>query len=96
MLMIRRRCVSIRNAYAFIRSWVPDFVDKSEDEDQNDDDSKDGGSNVYEMGSRGGDSDVEEVPDTLFEKDGQVKNYMEEEVMDKPEDKSEDPFHIYS
>ncbi|GJZ13037.1 hypothetical protein Tco_0548267 [Tanacetum coccineum] len=48
-----------------------DFVDESEDEDQNDDDSKDGGSNVHEMGSCGGDSDVEEVPDTLFEKDGQ-------------------------
>ncbi|GKA77636.1 nucleotide-binding alpha-beta plait domain-containing protein [Tanacetum coccineum] len=51
--------------------WVPDFVDESDDEDQNDDDSKDGGSNVHEMGSCGGDSDVEEVPDTLFEKDGQ-------------------------
>ncbi|GJS72723.1 RNA-directed DNA polymerase, eukaryota [Tanacetum coccineum] len=76
--------------------WVPDFVDESEDEDQNDDDSKDGGSNVHEMGSCGGDSDVEEVPDTLFEKDGQVKNNMEKEVMDKPEDKSKDPFHIYS
>ncbi|GJZ01186.1 RNA-directed DNA polymerase, eukaryota [Tanacetum coccineum] len=76
--------------------WVPDFVDESDDEDQNDDDSKDGGSNVHEMGSCGGDSDVEEVPDTLFEKDGQVKNNMEEEVMDKPKDKSKDPFHIYS
>ncbi|GKA08008.1 RNA-directed DNA polymerase, eukaryota [Tanacetum coccineum] len=51
--------------------WVPNFVDESEDEDQNDDDFKDGGSNVHEMGSCGGDSDVEEVPDTLFEKDGQ-------------------------
>ncbi|GJU87627.1 hypothetical protein Tco_1295173 [Tanacetum coccineum] len=97
MLMIRRRCVSIRNAYAFIRSqvgisrrslklfiaekvfwiranetpgWVPDFVDESEDEDQNDDDSNDGGSNVHEMGSCGGDSDVEDVSDTLLDKDG--------------------------
>ncbi|GJU93124.1 RNA-directed DNA polymerase, eukaryota [Tanacetum coccineum] len=76
--------------------FVPDFVDESDDEDQNDDDSKDGGSNVHEMGSCGGDSDVEEVPNTLFEKDGQVKNNMEEEVIDKPEDKSKDPFHIYS
>ncbi|GJW20088.1 nucleotide-binding alpha-beta plait domain-containing protein [Tanacetum coccineum] len=50
--------------------WVPDFVDESDDKDQNDDDSKDGGSNVHEMGSCGGDSDVEEVPVTLFEKDG--------------------------
>ncbi|GKC66927.1 nucleotide-binding alpha-beta plait domain-containing protein, partial [Tanacetum coccineum] len=51
--------------------WVPEFVDESEDEDQNDDDSKDGGSNMHEMGSCGGDSDVEEVLDTLFKKDGQ-------------------------
>ncbi|GJY09056.1 RNA-directed DNA polymerase, eukaryota, partial [Tanacetum coccineum] len=67
---VERRCVSIRNAYAllFVR-LVPDFVDESDDEDQNDNDSKDGGSNVHEMGSCGGDSDVEEVPVTLFEKE---------------------------
>ncbi|GKB59877.1 hypothetical protein Tco_0916063 [Tanacetum coccineum] len=69
MSMIRRRCVSIRNAYAFIRSWVPDFVDESDDEDQNDDDSKDGGSNVHEMGSKWRDSDVRS-PDTYL-RDGE-------------------------
>ncbi|GKC09493.1 hypothetical protein Tco_1001103 [Tanacetum coccineum] len=43
----------------------------------------------------GGDSDVEGVPENLFQEDGQGDNNIEEASMDKNEDKSEDPFNIY-
>ncbi|GJR00458.1 nucleotide-binding alpha-beta plait domain-containing protein [Tanacetum coccineum] len=75
--------------------WVPDFADESDDEDQDDVKSKDGGFNDHEPGCGGSDTDVEEVPKTLFEVDGQVNNNLEEH-METQEDKSEDPFKIYS
>nr|GEZ71053.1 RNA-directed DNA polymerase, eukaryota [Tanacetum cinerariifolium] len=43
--------------------WVPDFMEENNDEEQNDD----GGFNVHESGSCGGDSDVEGVLETIFE-----------------------------
>ncbi|GKG04404.1 hypothetical protein Tco_0314791, partial [Tanacetum coccineum] len=69
--------------------WVHDFADESDDEDQ------DGGFNDHESGCGGSDMNVEEVPETLFEVDGQVNNNLEEH-METQEDKSEDPFKIYS
>nr|GEW26082.1 RNA-directed DNA polymerase, eukaryota, reverse transcriptase zinc-binding domain protein [Tanacetum cinerariifolium] len=75
--------------------WVPDFADESDDEDQDNDKSKDGSFSDHEPGCGGGDTDVEEVPKTLFEEDGQVNNNLENEHMEKQEDKSEDPFNIY-
>nr|GFB82634.1 nucleotide-binding alpha-beta plait domain-containing protein [Tanacetum cinerariifolium] len=75
--------------------WVPDFADESDDEDQDDDKSKDGSFNDHEPGRGGGDTDVDEVSEMLFEKDGQVDNNLEEEHIEKQEDKSEDPFNIY-
>ncbi|GJW01599.1 RNA-directed DNA polymerase, eukaryota [Tanacetum coccineum] len=75
--------------------WVPDFADESDDDDQEDEMSKDGGFNDHVSGCGGGESEIEEVPDTLFEDDGLVKNEMEEGGKDEQENKSEDPFLIY-
>ncbi|GKG33027.1 hypothetical protein Tco_0430537, partial [Tanacetum coccineum] len=46
------------------------FLEESEDEDESDDGSKEGDSKVHDMGIYGGDSDVEEVPETLFDERG--------------------------
>nr|GEW42979.1 RNA-directed DNA polymerase, eukaryota [Tanacetum cinerariifolium] len=75
--------------------WVLDFLEDAKDEDQSDVDSKDGRSKVYESGSCK-ESDGEESPETLFDEDGLMKNQSEKENMDKHDDMSEDPFHIYS
>nr|GEX57073.1 RNA-directed DNA polymerase, eukaryota, reverse transcriptase zinc-binding domain protein [Tanacetum cinerariifolium] len=50
-----------------VPGWVLDFLDDSDDEDQSDDGFKDGDPKVRDMGSCGDDSDVAEVPKTLFE-----------------------------
>nr|GEY44928.1 RNA-directed DNA polymerase, eukaryota [Tanacetum cinerariifolium] len=74
---------------------VPDILEDVKDEDQSDVDSKDGRSKVHESGSCE-ESDGEGVPETLFDEDGLMKNQSEEENMDKHDDMSKDPFHIYS
>nr|GEV92756.1 hypothetical protein [Tanacetum cinerariifolium] len=71
--------------------WVPDFMEENDDEEQNDD----GGFNVHESGSCGGDSDVEGVLETIFEESGQKENNLDEEHTDKQENHSGDPFSIY-
>ncbi|GKE69886.1 RNA-directed DNA polymerase, eukaryota, partial [Tanacetum coccineum] len=71
-------------------------MEESDDEEQNDDDSKDGGFKVHESGSCGGDSDVEGVLETIFEKIGQKKNNLDEEPTDQQENHSKDPFSIYT
>nr|GFB12475.1 nucleotide-binding alpha-beta plait domain-containing protein [Tanacetum cinerariifolium] len=50
-----------------VPGWVLDFLDDSDDEDQSDDGFKDGDPKVKDVGSYGDDSDVAEVPKTLFE-----------------------------
>ncbi|GKE60540.1 nucleotide-binding alpha-beta plait domain-containing protein, partial [Tanacetum coccineum] len=75
--------------------WVLDFADESDDDDQEDEMSKEEGFNDHVSGCGGGESEMEEVPDTLFEDDGLVKNEMEEGGKDEQENKSEDPFLIY-
>nr|GEU77660.1 putative reverse transcriptase domain-containing protein [Tanacetum cinerariifolium] len=64
-----------------VPGWVHDFLDDSNDEDQSDDGFKDGDPKVQDVGSCGDDSDVVEVPKTLFE-----------ESMGQKEKQSEDPF----
>nr|GEZ43549.1 nucleotide-binding alpha-beta plait domain-containing protein [Tanacetum cinerariifolium] len=64
-----------------VHGWVPNFLDDSDDEDQSDDDFKDGDPKVQDVGSCGDDSDVAEVPETLFE-----------EYTGHKEKQSEDPF----
>ncbi|GJW03941.1 hypothetical protein Tco_1562797 [Tanacetum coccineum] len=68
-----------RNATSWIRAketpgWVPDFMDENDDEEQSDVDSKEGEFKVHDMGIYGGDSDVEEARETLFEKSGKKEN----------------------
>nr|GEZ15136.1 RNA-directed DNA polymerase, eukaryota [Tanacetum cinerariifolium] len=64
-----------------VPGWVPNFLDDSDDEDQSDDGFKDGNPKVQDVGSCGDDSDVAEVPKTLFE-----------ESTGQKEKQSEDPF----
>nr|GEU71235.1 nucleotide-binding alpha-beta plait domain-containing protein [Tanacetum cinerariifolium] len=71
--------------------WVLDFMEENDDEEHNDD----GGFNVHESGSCGGDSDVEGVLETIFEESGQKENNLDEEHTDKQENHSGDPFSIY-
>nr|GEU65736.1 nucleotide-binding alpha-beta plait domain-containing protein [Tanacetum cinerariifolium] len=59
--------------------WVPDFIEENDDEEHNDD----GGFNVHESGSYGGDSDVEGVLETIFEESVQKENKLNEEHTDK-------------
>nr|GEU50533.1 glucose-methanol-choline oxidoreductase, FAD/NAD(P)-binding domain protein [Tanacetum cinerariifolium] len=53
--------------------WVPDFTKENDDEEHNDD----GGFNVHESGSCGGDSDVEGVLETIFEESGHKENNLD-------------------
>nr|GFB09914.1 glucose-methanol-choline oxidoreductase, FAD/NAD(P)-binding domain protein [Tanacetum cinerariifolium] len=71
--------------------WVPDFMEENDDEEQNDD----GGFNVHESGSCGGDSDVEGVLETIFEESRQKENNLDEKHTNKQENHSGDPFSIY-
>ncbi|GJW29956.1 RNA-directed DNA polymerase, eukaryota [Tanacetum coccineum] len=76
--------------------WVLDFLEESEDEDESDDGSKEGDSKVHDMGIYRGDSDVEEVLETLFEERGQNNNKLDEASTGQQENHSEDPFSIYT
>nr|GFC26090.1 nucleotide-binding alpha-beta plait domain-containing protein [Tanacetum cinerariifolium] len=71
--------------------WVLDFMEENDDEEQNDN----GGFNVHESGSCGGDSDVEGVLETIFEESGQKENNLDEKHTNKQENHSGDPFSIY-
>nr|GEY80220.1 nucleotide-binding alpha-beta plait domain-containing protein [Tanacetum cinerariifolium] len=71
--------------------WVPDFMEENDKEEQNDD----GGFNVHESGSCGGDSDVEGVLETIFEDSGQKENNLDGEHTDKQLNHSGNPFSIY-
>nr|GEZ70259.1 RNA-directed DNA polymerase, eukaryota, reverse transcriptase zinc-binding domain protein [Tanacetum cinerariifolium] len=64
--------------------WVPDFMEENDNEEHNDD----GGFNVRESGSCGGDSDVEGVLETIFKESGQKENNLDEEHTDKQENHS--------
>ncbi|GJY34950.1 hypothetical protein Tco_0419419 [Tanacetum coccineum] len=75
--------------------WVPDFLEEYDDEDQSDDGSKDGDPKTHDLGSCGGDSYVEEVPDTLFEEKGQINDKLDEESTGQKMNHSVDPFGIY-
>ncbi|GJX01480.1 hypothetical protein Tco_0185393 [Tanacetum coccineum] len=57
--------------------------------------SKDGGFNDHVPGNDEVESDMEVVPETLFEKEEMVKNEEMEGVSNEKVDRSEDPFLIY-
>ncbi|GJW07863.1 RNA-directed DNA polymerase, eukaryota, reverse transcriptase zinc-binding domain protein [Tanacetum coccineum] len=75
--------------------WVPDFQEEVEEDDQSDVNSKDGMPNEKKTGFAD-DSDGEDVPETLFEEEEPIKNQSEVKSFGKHDDKSEDPFNIYS
>ncbi|GKA13788.1 nucleotide-binding alpha-beta plait domain-containing protein [Tanacetum coccineum] len=75
--------------------WVPDFTDESDEDEPDDEMSKDGGFNDHVPGNDGVESDMEEVSETLFEKEEMVKNEEIEGVSNEKVDRSEDPFLIY-
>ncbi|GKE29208.1 nucleotide-binding alpha-beta plait domain-containing protein [Tanacetum coccineum] len=56
---------------------------------------KEGEFKVHDTGIYGGDSDVEEARETLFEKSGKKENNLDEEHKDKQENNSEALFNIY-
>nr|GFA71959.1 glucose-methanol-choline oxidoreductase, FAD/NAD(P)-binding domain protein [Tanacetum cinerariifolium] len=70
-----------------VPGWVPDFLDDSDDEDQSDDGFKNGDPIVQDVGSCGDDSDVAEVPETLFEEStGQKEKQSEDSFGFTPND----------
>ncbi|GKG55838.1 hypothetical protein Tco_0574732, partial [Tanacetum coccineum] len=50
--------------------WVPDFVNETDDEEQNEDEFNNGGSKINDISRCDDDSDVEEVLETAFEETG--------------------------
>ncbi|GJW47016.1 RNA-directed DNA polymerase, eukaryota [Tanacetum coccineum] len=88
----KRLCIHTRLE---VPGWVPDFLEEYDDEDQSDDGSKDGDPKAHDLGSCGGDSDVAEVPDTLFEEKGQNNDKLDEVSTGQKVNHSEDPFGIY-
>nr|GFA95757.1 hydroxycinnamoyl-CoA quinate/shikimate transferase [Tanacetum cinerariifolium] len=88
-IIIHDRAFWIRTKEA--PGWVRDFIEENDDEEQNDD----GGLNVHESGSYGGDSDVEGVLETIFEESRHKENNLDEEHTNKQENHSGDPFSIY-
>ncbi|GKE36385.1 RNA-directed DNA polymerase, eukaryota, partial [Tanacetum coccineum] len=79
-----------------VTGWVPDFLEESEEEeDQSEDGSKNDDPKSHDLGSYGGDSDVEEVPDTLFMEKGQRNDKLDEESTGQKVNQLEDPFGIY-
>nr|GEU40815.1 RNA-directed DNA polymerase, eukaryota, reverse transcriptase zinc-binding domain protein [Tanacetum cinerariifolium] len=92
--------VSHRGKVCWIRAnetpgWVPDFVDDFDVDDQDKNNFNNVGFKNEVLDCFEGDSDVEGVPENMFQKDGQVdSNKGEGELEDKVE-QSEDPFNIY-
>nr|GEZ47880.1 RNA-directed DNA polymerase, eukaryota [Tanacetum cinerariifolium] len=68
-----------------VSGWVPEFLEESDDEEEADDGDMEGVIKNQETGCMDENSDMEEVPDTIFD----------EEIGPK-ENISEDPFGIYS
>nr|GEY87971.1 nucleotide-binding alpha-beta plait domain-containing protein [Tanacetum cinerariifolium] len=65
--------------------WVPDFMEENDD----------GGFNVHESSSCGGDSDVEGVLETIYGESGHKENNLDEKHTNKQENHSGDPFSVY-
>ncbi|GJS63377.1 RNA-directed DNA polymerase, eukaryota [Tanacetum coccineum] len=92
--------VSHRGKVYWIRTnetpgWVPDFADDSYDDNQDENNFNDVGFKNQDLDCFGGDSDVEWVPETMFQNDGQAYSNKEEGELDDKVEQSEDPFNIY-
>nr|GEU98764.1 nucleotide-binding alpha-beta plait domain-containing protein [Tanacetum cinerariifolium] len=67
-----------------VPGWVPEFMEESDEEEEAEDDVKEGFFNNQETGSVDENSDMEEVPETIFEQsNGPIVNNLE------------DPFGLY-
>ncbi|GKA85401.1 nucleotide-binding alpha-beta plait domain-containing protein [Tanacetum coccineum] len=80
-----------------VPGWVPDFVEENDEVDESDDESFEGepnGDNLNNGDDVRGDSEIDEVPDTIFEEKLSNTNGDESSVENK-EMRSEDPFNIY-
>ncbi|GKB42351.1 RNA-directed DNA polymerase, eukaryota, reverse transcriptase zinc-binding domain protein [Tanacetum coccineum] len=78
-----------------VSGWVPDFLEESDD-DESDNESKGGDPKAQDLGSCGDDSDVAEVPETVFERERQSNDKLDEESIGQMVNHSEDPFGIYT
>ncbi|GJT59828.1 RNA-directed DNA polymerase, eukaryota [Tanacetum coccineum] len=67
-----------------------------QDDDESDDESKGGDPKAQDLGSCGDDSDVAEVPETVFEGERQSNDKLDEESTGQMVNYSEDPFGIYT
>ncbi|GJV26507.1 nucleotide-binding alpha-beta plait domain-containing protein [Tanacetum coccineum] len=80
-----------------VPGWFPDFVEENDEVDESDDESFEGepnGDNLNNGDDVRGDSEIDEVPDTIFEEKLSNTNGDESSVENK-EMRSEDPFNIY-
>ncbi|GJY46089.1 nucleotide-binding alpha-beta plait domain-containing protein [Tanacetum coccineum] len=78
-----------------VPGWVPDFLDESDD-DESDVESKGDDPITHDSGSVGEDGEVAEVPETVFEMEGQSNAIPAEENIGQMENHSEDPFDLYT
>ncbi|GJX96589.1 RNA-directed DNA polymerase, eukaryota, reverse transcriptase zinc-binding domain protein [Tanacetum coccineum] len=67
-----------------VPGWIPDMMEESDDEDHSVEDFKGGDSVSHDVGSQGEESDVNNVPETMFEA-----------LSGQKEIPSDDPFEIY-
>nr|GEY58685.1 RNA-directed DNA polymerase, eukaryota [Tanacetum cinerariifolium] len=65
------------------------------DEEQDEEECNNGGSKNHDTGIGGNDSDVEELPDTVFEEMGDTGNKEVKESLNLQADTLDDPFNIY-
>ncbi|GKF66577.1 hypothetical protein Tco_0193094, partial [Tanacetum coccineum] len=74
--------------------WVPDFTYEDDEEENSEVDSKE---DVLKVNEQNSDvfSDVEGVPETLFEQDETSKKLDVVDSVGKQENTSEDPFNFY-
>nr|GEY05443.1 folylpolyglutamate synthase-like [Tanacetum cinerariifolium] len=67
-----------------VPDWIPEIMEVSDDDEQSVEDVKGGDTVVHEVGNHGEPSDVDEVPETMFDESSGRKKMQ-----------SEDPFGIY-
>ncbi|GJS86195.1 nucleotide-binding alpha-beta plait domain-containing protein [Tanacetum coccineum] len=74
--------------------WVPDFMEENDEDYDTDSDTKEGGSKGEDASIFRGESDVEEVPETMIE-DGLHNPNLEEVSIGQKDKHSEDLFNLY-
>ncbi|GJV46608.1 hypothetical protein Tco_1431144 [Tanacetum coccineum] len=79
-----------------VPGWVPEFVEENEEESDMEEDLKEGDLKGEDEGSPflEGDSDIDEVRETIYVVDSHNAN-LEEVSVGKKDSRSEDPFNIY-